>query len=224
MSTEPIRLLLVDDHPVTSAGLARELEAQGDIAVIGLAGSVAEVVSLFQQALPEWTRLDLVLADLRLPDGTGAELCRRLRAGGCSARFLIYTGYDEDGDLWDAQEAGAEGFIGKSADVSEVARAVRDVHAGQRLWTSEQEARARQWWNEVGSKLETLTERERQVLMLIAEALSNRQIAERLGLSENTVETHVRNVLNKLHLSTRQEALRLVLTRMRNVGKNHGFP
>jgi DNA-binding NarL/FixJ family response regulator len=204
-SETSIGLLLVDDHPVTCEGLARELEAQGDITVTTLVGSVADGLALFQDTCPDAKRAqtDLVLADMHLPDGTAADLCRQLRASGCSARFLIYTGYDEDCDLWDALEAGAEGFIYKSADLAEIVQAVREVHAGRRLWTSEQLARAQGWWNEVGSKVAALTEREREVLALVAADRSNRDMAEALGVSERTVESHIRNLIDKVNVRSR---------------------
>jgi two-component system, NarL family, response regulator DevR len=200
MQLDKTRLLLVDDHPVVCQGLIEEIEAEGDIAVIGVAASVAAATVLASQTHPE-----IVLTDMHLPDGTGADVCRQVRSQESHSHALILTGFDEDCDLWEALDARADGVIYKSADVGLVTQAVRQVMAGQRLWTEDQLQRAQRWWNEVGSIMSMLTMREREVLNLVAQGSANKDIATTLGIGLTSVETHLSHLLQKLDLKSRQE-------------------
>ena len=200
MQADKTRLLLVDDHPVVCQGLIEEVEADGDINVIGVATSMAAAIALAAQTRPE-----IVLTDMHLPDGTGAEVCHQVRLQGNGIRVLILTGFDEDCDLWEALDAQADGVIYKSADVGQVAQAVRQVMAGQRLWTDEQLQRAQRWWDDVGGVLNMLTAREREVLNLVAQGLANKDIATTLQIGLPSVETHLSHLLQKLDLKSRRE-------------------
>ncbi|MBN1427859.1 MAG: response regulator transcription factor [Anaerolineae bacterium] len=200
MSNNKIRLLLVDDHPVVCQGLAEELDAEGDIDVVGIAGSVAEALTLISEVQP-----DIVLSDMRLPDGTGEEICRHICGHQNGHRFLVLTGFDDARDIWQMREAQANGMIYKSADPHQVTQAVKQVMAGERLWTDKQITCARRWWDEVGSRLATLTNREREVLRLVAQGMSNKDIAATLGICVASTETHLTHLLQKLELKSRRE-------------------
>jgi two-component system, NarL family, response regulator DevR len=200
MNTEQIRLLVADDHPVVRRGLVGELEAEGDIRIVGMASSVAEAITMAEETQPQ-----IVLADMYLSDGTGVDICRRIRAQSIGERILIFTGFDTNSDLWDALDAQANGVISKSTDVCQVARAVRRAMAGEQLWTDDQLTRAQQWWDEAGCRLASLTRREREVLQLVAQGMSNKCIAATLGIGVTSTETHLSHLLQKLNLESRGE-------------------
>ncbi|GAA1917947.1 response regulator transcription factor [Streptomyces sodiiphilus] len=199
---EVIRVLIVDDHQVVRRGLRTFLEVQGDIEVVGEAADGPEGVARTEELRP-----DVVLMDLRMPGGDGVEALRALRDRDSSARVLIVTSFTEQRSVVPALRAGAAGYVHKDIDPDALATAIRSVHAGHVLLQPEI-ARAL-LAHEGGSapgRAGTLTDRERQVLALIARGLANREIARELVLSEKTVKSHVSNVLMKLDLADRTQA------------------
>ncbi|MFB7292772.1 response regulator [Actinacidiphila glaucinigra] len=203
MADGPIRVLLVDDHQVVRRGLRTFLEVQPDIEVVGEAGDGEEGVDRAGELAP-----DVILMDVRMPGVDGIEALRRLRDNGSKARVLVVTSFTEQRTVVPALRAGAAGYVYKDVDPDALAGAIRSVHAGHVLLQPEvADALLSQEETTPGQgRGGTLTEREREVLSLIAEGRSNREIARALVLSEKTVKTHVSNILMKLDLSDRTQA------------------
>ncbi|GGQ24357.1 response regulator [Streptomyces roseolilacinus] len=199
-----IRVLLVDDHQVVRRGLRTFLEVQDDIEVVGEAADGAEGVARTEELRP-----DVVLMDVKMPGTDGIEALRRLRELGNPAKVLIVTSFTEQRTVVPALRAGAAGYVYKDVDPDALAGAIRSVHAGHVLLQPEV-AGALLSQEETnggsGGRSGTLTEREREVLGLIADGRSNREIARALVLSEKTVKTHVSNILMKLDLADRTQA------------------
>jgi DNA-binding NarL/FixJ family response regulator len=226
MSTapEPVRIVVADDHVVVRAGFAALLETQPDFTVLGIASDGAEAVRICRELRP-----DVVLMDIRMPGMDGIEATRQL-AG--RSRILILTTFDLDDYVYDALCAGASGFLLKDATAERLFDAVRVVAAGEallapavtrRLISEFARLRPRQDAPSV-AVLAALTPRETQVLRLVAEGLSNLEIAARLVVTEETVKTHVSRVLSKLGLRDRTQAVvtayesGLVVPRSRELG------
>ncbi|MFE2429505.1 response regulator [Streptomyces sp. NPDC059373] len=200
---DAIRVLLVDDHQVVRRGLRTFLEVQPDIEVVGEAGDGDEGVLRAQELSP-----DVILMDVKMPGTDGITALRRLREEGSQARVLVVTSFTEQRTVVPALRAGAAGYVYKDVDPDALAGAIRSVHAGHVLLQPEV-ADALLSQEEAGGgtgRGTTLTEREREVLTLIADGRSNREIARALVLSEKTVKTHVSNILMKLDLSDRTQA------------------
>ncbi|MFE2039245.1 response regulator [Streptomyces scopuliridis] len=198
-----IRVLLVDDHQVVRRGLRTFLEIQDDIEVVGEASDGAEGIARAEELRP-----DVVLMDIKMPGTDGIEALRKLRELDNPARVLIVTSFTEQRTVVPALRAGASGYVYKDVDPEALAGAIRSVHAGHVLLQPEV-AGALLAQDEPGSgqgRGTSLTEREREVLSLIADGRSNREIARALVLSEKTVKTHVSNILMKLDLADRTQA------------------
>ncbi|MGW2178804.1 response regulator [Streptomyces sp. NPDC001732] len=203
MADRIIRVLLVDDHQVVRRGLRTFLEIQDDIEVVGEAADGAEGVARTEELRP-----DVVLMDIKMPGTDGIEALRTLRELQNPAKVLIVTSFTEQRTVVPALRAGASGYVYKDVDPDALAGAIRSVHAGHVLLQPEV-AEALLAQEEPGGgtgRGNTLTEREREVLGLIADGRSNREIARALVLSEKTVKTHVSNILMKLDLSDRTQA------------------
>jgi DNA-binding NarL/FixJ family response regulator len=198
-----IRVLLVDDHQVVRRGLRTFLEVQGDIEVVGEAGDGEEGVARAQELRP-----DVILMDVKMPGVDGIEALRLLRDAENPARVLIVTSFTEQRTVVPALRAGAAGYVYKDVDPVALADAIRSVHAGHVLLQPEVAgALLSQEQGGTGQgRGNALTEREREVLGLIADGRSNREIARHLVLSEKTVKTHVSNILMKLDLADRTQA------------------
>ncbi|MFF1833145.1 response regulator [Streptomyces sp. NPDC058231] len=203
MADKIIRVLLVDDHQVVRRGLRTFLEIQDDIEVVGEAADGAEGVARAEELRP-----DVVLMDIKMPGTDGIEALRRLRELANPAKVLIVTSFTEQRTVVPALRAGASGYVYKDVDPDALAGAIRSVHAGHVLLQPEvAEALLAQEDTGGGTgRGNTLTEREREVLGLIADGRSNREIARALVLSEKTVKTHVSNILMKLDLADRTQA------------------
>jgi DNA-binding NarL/FixJ family response regulator len=212
LSAEPIRAMIVDDHALFRRGLEMVLEEERDIELVGQASDGAEAVEKAAESLP-----DVVLMDIRMPRSSGIEACRAMKEAAPSAKIVILTISDEEEDLFEAIRAGASGYLLKDIPLDEVADAVRAVHGGQSLINpsmagkllTEFAALARHDDEERAQEVPAprLTEREMQVLKLVARGMNNRDIAKELFISENTVKNHVRNILEKLQIHSRMEAV-----------------
>jgi DNA-binding NarL/FixJ family response regulator len=200
---EPIKVLLVDDHQVVRRGLRTFLEVQDDIEVVGEAADGTEGVARAEELKP-----DVVLMDVKMPGMDGVDALRKLRELNNPARVLIVTSFTEQRTVVPALRAGAAGYVYKDIDPDALAGAIRSVHAGHILLQPEvASALLSQDDNNSGQgRGGSLTEREKEVLGLIADGRSNREIARALVLSEKTVKTHVSNILMKLDLADRTQA------------------
>ncbi|HEX5495209.1 MAG TPA: response regulator transcription factor [Mycobacteriales bacterium] len=209
-SNEVIRVLLVDDHALFRRGLRATLELEPDISIVGEAGDRDGAVGDAAELLP-----DVVLMDVRMPRGSGIEACSAIRAAVPSTRIVMLTVSDDEADLYEAVKAGATGYLLKEMDPDELASAIRAVHQGQSLLNpamaskllTEFTAMARKSGPGPQIPAPRLTGREMEVLRLIARGMSNREIARELFISENTVKNHIRNMLEKLQLHSRMEAV-----------------
>ncbi|MGW1680486.1 response regulator [Saccharopolyspora sp. NPDC002376] len=208
----PVSVLLVDDHEVVRRGLRDLLDTEEDVAIVAEAGGVGEALVRAQATGP-----DVAVIDMRLPDGDGLELCRRLRELPDPPYCLVLTAFDDEAALVGAINAGASGYLLKQVRGQDLVNAVREVAAGHSLLdpitTGRVLARLRQSANPEQDELATLTERERRVLELIGEGLTNRQIAEQLFLAEKTVKNYVTSVLAKLGMERRTQAAAWVARR-----------
>jgi two-component system, NarL family, response regulator DevR len=202
--TEPVRVFLLDDHEVVRRGLRELLETEGDLAVVGEAGTAEEALT----RIPP-TRPDVAVLDVRLPDGDGVEVCREIRSGHPEIKCLILTSFSDDEALFQAIMAGAAGYLLKQVKGNDLVDAVRRVAAGQSLLDPAVTARVLERLRagpETDERLERLTDQERRILDLIAEGLTNRQIAEAVHLAEKTVKNYVSNLLSKLGMERRTQA------------------
>ncbi|MDQ0402996.1 response regulator transcription factor [Streptomyces sp. NBC_01723] len=200
---DAIKVLLVDDHQVVRRGLRTFLEVQDDIVVVGEAADGAEGVDRAQELKP-----DVILMDVKMPGMDGVDALRRLRELDNHARVLVVTSFTEQRTVVPALRAGAAGYVYKDVDPEALAGAIRSVHAGHILLQPEVAGAllSQDEGNSGQGRAGSLTEREREVLGLIADGRSNREIARALVLSEKTVKTHVSNILMKLDLADRTQA------------------
>ena len=210
MGETKISVYLLDDHEVVREGLRALLEASGDITVVGESGSARDATARIPALRPQ-----VAVLDARLPDGSGIEVCRAVRAIDPDIGALILTSYDDDEALFAAIMAGASGYVLKHEADHYLVDAVRAVAAGDSFLTNAaQRALVRTWMEDDSpGPREPLTPREQEVVKLIAEAHTNAQIAEILHLSEKTVESHRANVLRKLGMRDRVELVRYAIRR-----------
>ncbi len=200
-----IKVFLLDDHEMVRRGLRDILSIEDDIEVIGEAGTVADGVKSIVTQKP-----DVALVDIVLPDGNGVEVCEALRQYAPDVKILVLTSFSDDDTLFAAINAGASGYVLKRVGSAELVRSVRGVFEGQSLvdprLTDRMFDRLRSGQSDDEERLAELNERERQLLELVAEGLTNRQIGDRLHLSEKTVKNYVSTMLKKLSMDTRTEA------------------
>jgi len=205
-----IRVLVVDDHALFRRGLEMVLEQEPDIEVVGEASDGAEALTKAVDTTP-----DIVLLDVRMPRRGGIDACTSIKDDVPSTKIIMLTISDEEADLYDAIKAGAMGYLLKEISIEEVASEIRAVHGGQSLISP---SMASKLLNEFASMIKRtderqqvptprLTDREMEVLRLVAKGLNNRDIAKQLYISENTVKNHIRNILEKLQLHSRMEAV-----------------
>jgi two-component system response regulator DevR len=201
---DKIRVYLLDDHEVVRQGLRALLESTGDIEVVGEAGTATDAASRIPALRP-----DVAVLDARLPDGSGIEVCRTVRAVDPSIKGLILTSYDDDEALFAAIMAGASGYVLKEIRGNDLVEAIRQVAAGNSLIDPSLTARVLERVRNpqtTAPELAQLTEQELKLLSLIAEGLTNRQIGERMFLAEKTVKNYVSSILAKLGLERRTQA------------------
>ena len=206
--THPIRLLMVDDHEVLRLGLRTLFSEAGGFDVVGEAGTMAEAISKAGALVP-----DVVLMDVRLPDGSGVEACREIRTQRPQTRVLFLTSYADDDAVLATIVAGAQGFLLKEVGSDELLHAVRAVANGQSILdpavTQRVLTRVQTLSNATSStepKGEALSPQERRVLALVAEGKTNKEIAVALNLSEKTVGNYLSNVFQKLNITRRSQA------------------
>lgn len=209
-----IAVFLVDDHEMVRRGVAGVIQATPDLEVVGEAGGYREATRRIAATLP-----DVVVLDVHLPDGSGIDLCRAIRQKHPRMRCLILTAYDDD----DAVMAGADGHLLKTVRAADLPEAVRAVAAGRRLLDPTTVRRATGQVapgssDSADPRFASLSMRERQILALIADALTNRQIADRLGLAEKTVKNYVTSMLGKLGFTHRTQAAVFELSRKHDEG------
>ncbi|AVV45886.1 response regulator transcription factor [Streptomyces sp. ID05-04B] len=204
----PIRVFLLDDHEVVRRGLADLLEAEPDISVIGDAGTVDHALARGPALRP-----DVAVLDVRLPDGDGISVCRELRSQMPELACLMLTSFDDEEALLDAIMAGASGYVLKQIKGSDLVSAVRTVASGQSMLDPSTTARLMRSLRAdpvddpaVPSELASLSPRERDILALIGEGLTNREIGKKLYLSEKTVKNHISRLLAKLGVQRRVQA------------------
>ncbi len=205
---EPTRVLVVDDQELFRRGLTMVIGALDGIELVGEADNGKDAVDVAVRTDP-----DVVLLDVRMPARSGIETCAELKAVMPSVRIVMLTASDEETDLYDAIKSGASGYLLKDASIDEVAKAVRLVADGQSLISPAMAVKLLDEFKQLASSgaatvtAPRLTDRELEVLRLVARGGSNREIARDLFISENTVKNHVRNILEKLQLHSRMEAV-----------------
>ena len=199
----PIRVLIVDDHPIMRVGITALIASSKEMETVAQAGSGEEAIALHALHLP-----DITLMDLRLPGISGVETIRRIRSQSPKARFIVLTTYAGDEDIFQAMEAGATGYLVKGMPQEMLVNAVKRVHAGGRyLPPTMSQALASRMPDS------SLSNREREVLGLMATGKSNREIANNLGITEATVKCHVSVILGRLNASDRTQAVVIALQR-----------
>ena len=199
-----IRVYLLDDHEVVRRGLRQLLEDAGDIEIVGESGLAAEATARIPALRPH-----VAVLDARLPDGSGIDVCRDVRSVDPTISALILTSYDDDEALFAAILAGASGYVLKQVGGHDLVDTIRRVAAGQSLIDPALTARVLdrlRHGDQTPDELAGLTEREREIVVLIAEGMTNRQIGERLYLAEKTVKNYVSSILSKLGLERRTQA------------------
>jgi DNA-binding NarL/FixJ family response regulator len=210
LSEAPIRVLIADDHALFRHGLEQALAAEPDIEVVGAA---VDGVSATEQALA--LAPDVVLMDVRMPGLSGVEAAERILTAQPDAKIVMLTGSDDEQDLFAAVRAGAAGYLLKELSIEAVAGAVRAAHRGEGLVAPSMVANLLREFTTLSRRIEDddardgepkLTDREVEVLRLVARGMSNKEIATQLVIAENTVKNHVRNILEKLRLRSRTEA------------------
>jgi len=205
---EPIRLLVVDDQELFRRGLTMVLSGEPGLALVGEAADGEAALEMVVRSAP-----DVVLLDVRMPKMSGIAACVAIKGAAPTTRIIMLTASDDEADLYDAIKSGASGYLLKDSSIDEVAQAVRLVADGQSLISPAMAVKLLDEFKQMSRAGRTtvltprLTDRELEVLRLVARGLSNRDVAKELFISENTVKNHVRNILEKLQLHSRMEAV-----------------
>jgi len=198
-----IRVVLVDDHPLVRAGMRHLLEKTADIVVVGETGEGIEALRLIDELAP-----DVLLLDMEMPSQSGVEIARRLQATRSPTRILAISAYDDEHYIIALLASGAAGYLTKDEALEKIDEAVRGVARGEEGWLSRRAAAQVAAWTRKGSPQESsLTEREIEILRLLARGSTNGAVAEALLVSERTVRFHVKNICDKLGVATRAEAI-----------------
>ena len=201
-----MRVLLAEDHKIVRQGTRMYLESKG-VEIVGEATTGAEAVKLARELRP-----DVVIMDIHMPELTGVEATRRIRHENEDVRVLVLTAYEDPAYVYALLEAGADGFVLKTAEFSELFRALQDVAVGRTAFDSEVMAKAVQHAEKSALLIEGITDREIEILSYAARGLTNKQIAGELFISDRTVQGHLQNIYQKLHVATRTEAVTAALS------------
>jgi two-component system, NarL family, nitrate/nitrite response regulator NarL len=211
--TDPIRVIVADDHPLFREGVINSLGAATDLQVIGQADNAQDAVRLVREELP-----DVALLDVTMPGGGGIEAARRIAAACPATRIVMLTVSEDEDDLLEAMKAGASGYVLKGVSAGELASVVRTVSSGEvyvapslAFGLLREMSRPRE-----SDPLAELSSRERQVLELVGEGLSNQEIGLKLGLAEKTIKHYMTNILTKLQVRSRVEAALLAARHTKN--------
>jgi DNA-binding NarL/FixJ family response regulator len=204
VSGDTIRVILADDHAVVRKGIREFLTEANDITVIAEASDGDEAIVLIEQHKP-----DIAVLDIQMPKHSGIDVCRHIRTQQWPIGVLILTAFDDDPYILAALQAGANGYVLKTADADEIVQAVRDVHEGK---SALDPAVAHKLLAQLGGRsaerpVESLTSREMDVLRLAARGYTNKAIGAQLSISDRTVQGHLANIFDKLHVATRTEAV-----------------
>jgi DNA-binding NarL/FixJ family response regulator len=210
VSDEPVRVMVVDDHPVWRDGVRGDLEASGRAVVVAEASDGGEAIERAREVMPE-----LVLMDLNLPTVRGVEAIRRIVEESPHVKVLVLSASGEEADVLEAVKVGASGYLLKSATAAELAEAVTRVRAGEPVFSPSLAALVLGEFRRMSSAATEpgLTARETEVLKLVAKGYTYREIADKLVISVKTVQNHVQNILTKLQLSKRYELMRYAIQR-----------
>ena len=198
-----IRVMCVEDHRIVREGIALIINQEPDMEVVGACASAEEAVSLYRACRP-----DVTLMDLRLGKMSGVDVIKAIRADHPQARIVVLTMYEGDEDIYRAHQAGATTYLLKDTLSADLIRVVRQVHAGERPVTPVVEARLKE-----RAAAPTLTSREIEVLQLISEGLRNKEVGATLGITEGTVQIHVKNIFGKLNVNDRTAAVQVAVRR-----------
>jgi DNA-binding NarL/FixJ family response regulator len=208
MKQASIRIVVIDDHAVVRTGLRSFLDFERDLVIVGEAGTVAEAVALVERQHPQ-----LVLLDVKLPDASGMEACRKLLAKAPRLRILILTSYAEDATIVAALRSGAHGYLLKDVGADELIRAIRTVAEGRSYLDPRITQQTLSWIRaSLGPETQVqgiarLSPKERLIMPLLAEGKTNKEIAVQLRLSDKTVKNYLANIFEKLHVNRRTEAV-----------------
>ena len=213
MTTDPVRVVLVDDHDLLRRGIRTMLETEPDIEVVGEASDGTEALALVEDSVP-----DVVLVDVIMPKKDGIEATREIKDAFPNVAVLVLSGHDEQRFVFDALKAGASGYLLKTAELEEVITTVRSVARGEVSLDPQFASQVLTEFDgyqktEVAEAFQPLTPREREILQLMSEGLPNKAIASRLSISERTVTTHVANIYAKLHVNNRVSAIQEAMRR-----------
>jgi two-component system, NarL family, response regulator len=200
-TTRKIRILIVDDHPVVRAGLTSMLATQSDLEIAGVASSGEEALSLIERQTA-----DLMLLDLRMPGMNGIDTLLALRKTSSSTRVIVLTNFETDEDIYRAVQAGAHGYLLKSTTQQEMIAAIHTVSGGERHFPPRIAARLAQRMSR-----SSLTARELEILEMMAKGLTNKEIGSALQISGNTARNHVNNIIEKLAVADRTEAVTIAI-------------
>lgn len=205
-----IRVLLADDHPFFLYGVSTYLKTVPEIEIVGEANSGEDVVNQAKQLNP-----DVILMDIRMPGMNGIEATKKIKQSNPETNILIFTMFKDDQSVFTAMRMGAKGYILKDAGKEEIIRAIKTIAAGEAIFSAEIAAKMVHYFSSTRPAASEqlfpeLTSREREVLYLIADGATNKEIAEHLNISNKTVSNYVTNILNKLQVSSREEAIQIV--------------
>ncbi len=203
MGTPTIRVMCVEDHRIVREGLALIINQEPDMKIVGSCATVAEAIELYRTVHP-----DVTLMDLRLGTASGVDAIKAIRADNAEARIIVLTMYEGDEDIFRAHQAGATTYLLKDTLSADLVRVVREVHAGQRPVLPEVQARLAE-----RASMPTLTSREVEVIQLISQGLRNKEVGAMLGITEGTVQIHVKNIFAKLQVNDRTGAVQVAVRR-----------
>lgn len=203
MATPTIRVMCVEDHRIVREGLALIINQEPDMKIVGSCATVIEAIELYRTVHP-----DVTLMDLRLGTASGVDAIKAIRADNPEARIIVLTMYEGDEDIFRAHKAGATTYLLKDTLSSDLVRVVREVHAGERPVLPEVQARLAE-----RASMPTLTSREVEVIQLISQGLRNKEVGAMLGITEGTVQIHVKNIFAKLQVNDRTGAVQVAVRR-----------